>query len=99
MKKIFTLIFIVSLFLSALTNPNKNSYIGWLKENSANKSSNILEKGVISLAVGTIGNNYTTTKDYLFFTIYDTKFSDEDLKVVGIFNNFVPIKVPKDISK
>jgi hypothetical protein len=58
------------------------------------QSSNILEKGVLSLAGEKVFDMGTTESDYFLFSVYKTDFSEIGLgqvTCIGIFNKFIPI--------
>jgi hypothetical protein len=86
---ILTIIFL--LFGAATTNPKKEHYISWCKEKMASEASSGLEKGLIAFLAGPIVENTTQTSNYIFFSIYDTSIDSEKMRVLGLFNNFIPI--------
>jgi hypothetical protein len=99
MKKKF-IIFIAMIliaFSAILTNPKKEDYVTWLKETAVKQSTNSLEKGLVSFLGGPLLGT-TQTHNYVFFTIYDTNIDKDNIKVIGVFNNFIPIAETK-VSK
>ncbi|NME95387.1 DUF4359 domain-containing protein [Clostridium cochlearium] len=100
-KKIFIIIGIFSILILScvLTNPNKNEYINWSKEEIQSQSSNILEKGVMGFLGEKIISNTTTTRNYIIFSIYKTEIEGEELTTLGIFKNFIPINKEKVKNK
>jgi hypothetical protein len=88
------IILIVVIFVLSTTNPGRTAYIDWINHKTMDKSSNLIEKGVLSLAGKSIFDAGTTQKDYFIFSVYKTDFSDVGLgKVtsIGIFNKFISI--------
>jgi hypothetical protein len=88
------IIFIAILYVLSTTNPERSAYIDWINHKTMDKSSNLIEKGVLSLAGKSIFDAGTTQKDYVVFSVYKTDFSDVGLgKVtsIGLFNKFITI--------
>ncbi|MCM3691784.1 DUF4359 domain-containing protein [Neobacillus niacini] len=100
MKKIISIILlIVIVFVLSETNPGRSEYIEWITHKAMDQSSNVLEKGILSLAGEEVFDMGTTEKDYFIFSVYKTNFSEIGLSQVtciGFFNTFIPIsKVEK----
>ena len=99
MRRIFTSICLIAvLFILTKTNPPRSEYVEWMNHQAMDKSSNLLEKGVLSLAGKPIFDMGTTQKDYYLFTIYKTDFSSVgmgEVKSIGVFNRFIPISSSK----
>ena len=95
MKKIISIILlIVIIFVLSETNPGRSQYVEWITHEAMDQSSNILEKGILSLAGEKVFDMGTTEKDYFIFSVYKTDFSEIGLGQVtniGIFNKFIPI--------
>jgi len=95
MKRLVPIIVLIAvLYVLSTTNPGRTAYIEWINHKTMDKSSNLLEKGVLSLAGKSIFDAGTTQKDYVIFSVYKTDFSDIGMgKVtsVGIFNKFITI--------
>jgi hypothetical protein len=73
------------------TNPERKEYIDWMNNKSMNESSNLLEKGILSVAGESFLDAGTTRKDYFLFSIYKTDFSEvgmEKSTSIGVFNKF-----------
>ena len=96
MKRLFPiLIFIAVLYVLSTTNPERSAYIDWVNHKTMDKSSSLIEKGVLSLAGKSIFDAGTTQKDYFIFSIYKTDFSEVGLGTItsiGIFNKFITVK-------
>lgn len=95
------LIFIVILLVvMALTNPSKQEYISWVKEQAIVQSgSDNLEKDFISFFGSPFIDSATTTKRYIFFSIYETKFdANTHIEVVGALNLFLPLHLENNIE-
>jgi hypothetical protein len=90
-RNVFILTLIFALAAALLTNPKKDSYVSWIQEKATEESTNTFEKGLLSLVTGPFIQNSTQSKNYVVFSIYETTFRDEKMKVLGIFNNFIPL--------
>ncbi|MBV7505693.1 DUF4359 domain-containing protein [Bacillus sp. sid0103] len=95
MRRLFPIVvFIAVILILSVTNPGRSAYIDWVNHKTMDKSSNLIEKGVLSLAGKSIFDAGTTQKDYFIFSIYKTDFSEVGLGTVtsiGIFNKFITI--------
>lgn len=95
MKKVISIILlIVIVFVLSETNPGRSEYIEWITHETMDQSSNILEKGILSLAGEEVFDMGTTESDYFIFSVYKTDFSEIGLSQVtciGFFNTFIPI--------
>jgi hypothetical protein len=95
MKRIISIILlIVIVFVLSSTNPERSAYIEWINHEAMDQSSNILEKGILSLAGEKVFDIGTTESDYYVFSIYKTDFSEIGLgqiTCIGIFNKFIPL--------
>ncbi|TDL73751.1 DUF4359 domain-containing protein [Rhodococcus qingshengii] len=95
MKKVISIILlIVIVFVLSETNPGRSEYIEWITNEAMDQSSNILEKGILSLAGEEVFDMGTTESDYFIFSVYKTDFSEIGLSQVtciGFFNTFIPI--------
>ena len=95
MKKVISIILlIVIVFVLSETNPGRSEYIEWITHKAMDQSSNILEKGILSLAGEEVFDMGTTESDYFIFSVYKTDFSEIGLSQVtciGFFNTFIPI--------
>ncbi|WML59021.1 DUF4359 domain-containing protein [Neobacillus sp. PS2-9] len=95
MKRLVSIIlFIVVIYVLSETNPNRSEYVDWINHKTMDQSSNLLQKGVLSVAGKSIFDMGTTQEDYFIFTVYKTDFSKVgmgEVTSVGIFNRFIPI--------
>ncbi len=95
MKRIISIILlIVIVFVLSSTNPERSAYIEWINHEAMDQSSNILEKGILSLAGEKVFDIGTTESDYYVFSVYKTDFSEIGLgqiTCIGIFNKFIPL--------
>jgi hypothetical protein len=95
MKRLVPIIILIAvIYVLSTTNPERAAYIEWINHKTMDKSSNLFEKGILSLAGKSIFDAGTTQKDYVIFSVYKTDFSDVGMgKVtsVGIFNKFITI--------
>lgn len=95
MKRLVSLLLsIVIIFVLSATNPERAKYIDWINHKTMEQSSNLLEKGILSLAGKSIFDAGTTKSDYVVFSIYKTDFTEVGLGTVttiAIFNQFIPL--------
>lgn len=87
---------VIGLFVILLstTNPNKEEYLSWFNEEAMQKNDNILESGAV-FVMNKVGvfEGITTSSNYLLFSIYNTKLTDNrNIVVLGLFNNFIQLK-------
>ncbi|MEH7453510.1 hypothetical protein [Gottfriedia acidiceleris] len=81
----------ICLIISAQTNPSKGEFVTWAKEQLKLESKNKYVDFGIDLLGEKLISKVTTKKDYVFFSIYEVKALDKEIKVVGLFNHFIPI--------
>ncbi|MEH7299432.1 hypothetical protein [Neobacillus drentensis] len=95
MKRLVSIIlFIVVIYVLSETNPTRSEYVDWINHKTMDQSSNLLQKGVLSVVGKSIFDMGTTQEDYFIFTVYKTDFSKVgmgEVTSVGIFNRFIPI--------
>ncbi|WP_223592239.1 DUF4359 domain-containing protein [Neobacillus bataviensis] len=95
MKQVASIILlVVVIFVLSSTNPGRAEYIDWINHKTMDKSSNLLQKGILSLAGKPIFDAGTKQSDYFIFSIYETDFSDVGMgkvKSIGIFHQFIPL--------
>ncbi|OLS33934.1 hypothetical protein [Bacillus sp. MRMR6] len=95
MKRIISVILlVVVLFILSETNPGRSEYIEFMTHAAMDQSSNVLEKGILSLAGNKVFDIGTTHTDYMLFTIYKTDFTEigmGQVTCIGVFNQFIPI--------
>lgn len=100
MRRTFSiLLFIIVIFVLSSTNPNRSDYIEWINHKTMDHSSNLLEKGILSVAGKTIFDAGTTQKDYFIFTVYKSDFSDVGMgkvTTIGVFNKFIKLATSKE---
>ncbi|MGG0176318.1 hypothetical protein [Gottfriedia acidiceleris] len=81
----------ICLIISAQTNPSKGEFVTWAKDQLKLESKNKYIDFGIDLLGEKLISKVTTKKDYVFFSVYEVKALDKDIKVVGLFNHFIPI--------
>lgn len=92
MKKLIPLLLvIVVLIVMALSNPTKDEYGAWYAEYLSTTARNDFEKGLISLFGNYFIKAETTTKSYVFFSIFTTSYDKQVHTTVGVFDNFILI--------
>jgi hypothetical protein len=94
-KKVVSIILlIVIVFVLSETNPGRSAYIEWVTHEAMDQSSNILEKGILSLAGEKVFDMGTTESDYFIFSVYKTDFTEIGqgrVTSIGVFNTFIPV--------
>jgi len=92
MKKIIVLIILLAVLF--VTNPTRDEYIAWLKDKST-ENVGVIEKGVVSVFGNFIYKESTSASNFLIFTIYKTKISNDiSFTSIGILQNFIMINKP-----
>ncbi|MFD4705153.1 hypothetical protein ACFWM3_09805 [Gottfriedia sp. NPDC058432] len=92
MKKLLVIVALaVCLIISAQTNPSKGEFVTWAKDQLKLESKNKYIDFGIDLLGEKLISKVTTKKDYVFFSVYEVKALDKEIKVVGLFNHFIPI--------
>ena len=95
MKRFVSIILlVVVIFVLNSTNPERAEYIDWINHKTMDKSSNLLQKGILSVAGKSIFDAGTTQSDYFIFSIYETDFTDVGMgkvKSIGIFHQFIQL--------
>ncbi|MBO0961658.1 DUF4359 domain-containing protein [Neobacillus sp. MM2021_6] len=95
MKRLSSIILsIFIIFVLSATNPERAEYLDWINHKTMDQSSNILKKGILSVAGKSIFDAGTTKSDYLVFSVYKTDFTDVGLgkvTTIGVFNQFIPL--------
>ncbi|MFW6000993.1 MAG: hypothetical protein ACOCQE_01370 [Halanaerobium sp.] len=94
MRNILIVIIIIMavLLAGALTNPSREEFINWGIEEIRSESESDFERIFGGAFAGPILEMQTEAKDYVFFSIFTVKKSDNELKYIGIFNNFISLK-------
>lgn len=91
---ILTAFIIAFAFICMFTNPTEEAYISWAKE-TYSASFNSEEASLPEIFTHIINANFmsqaTTSKNFVFFTIFETTLDHEEFKVIGLLNNFFPI--------
>lgn len=87
--------FIISFaFICLFTNPTQDEYVSWAKETysaSFNQEEVTLTEIFSHLINANLISQSTSTKNFVFFTVFETRLDHKDLKVLGILNNFIPL--------
>jgi len=94
-KYIFIAIIVLIIIVASITNPSKNDFVTWSKEKLKSQSNNGLVNWGIEILGDDIIASATTTNNLVLFSIFTVDLSDtEKVKVLGIFNNFIPLSGP-----
>lgn len=81
----------IFLIISAQTNPSKGEFVTWAKDQLKSESKNMYVDFGIDLLGEKLISSVTTKQDYVFFSVYEVKALNKQIKVVGLFNHFIPI--------
>jgi hypothetical protein len=82
----------IVVILMAITNPTKQEYISWFKDELKKESEyDLLDWGIEWFAPNLI-DGATMASDYVLFSIYKTNIqNDIVITTLGLFKNFIPI--------
>lgn len=92
-KKLSLIIVIAIILLMAFTNPTKAEYVDWAsnKLNEAVGEDNTLASIGIELFGNSVISSTTNKKSLLIGSLFTTTYEEQEVKVIGIFGNFIPI--------
>jgi len=82
------LILISALVILAYTNPPKSNYIEYTKHRITGHATS----GLVSFFTDPLIDRTTTEYNLLFVTVYRTKFGENKVTTLGMFNRFIPLK-------
>ena len=95
MKKkyvLITAIIVLLIIVASITNPSKDDFISWSKDKLKSESSNGLVNWGIEAFGDSIIGSATKTNNFVLFSIFTSKLSEtEDVKILGVFDNFIPL--------
>lgn len=85
-------ILVILLIVTFLSNPTMDDFSNWLKQEiSKNEEAADTEMAFATMFMDAIVNNFTTRKDYKFFSIYTMNIDSEEGVVLGILNSFIKL--------
>ncbi|WP_181833115.1 DUF4359 domain-containing protein [Bacillus taeanensis] len=89
-KKLIVILCVTALFfLCAFTNPDQEDYTNWAVHHLKEDKGILINLGTDYIAKPII-NSSTETKDFLFFSIFQTSYSKDNVtKTIGFFNTFI----------
>ncbi len=102
MKLFSIVIILVALFgLLAYTNPKLDNYDQFISQRITEETRK--EQDPVAGAFGSLLGGFdanlmtkqTVRKDYVFFSTYDTAFGNEQLRAIGVLNNFYITENPE----
>jgi hypothetical protein len=79
------------IILLTITNPGKDEYINWAKQNLVAKTSNPIERIGISVLAAPMLDATTKRQDLVLLSLYKTSLGNRDYTVIGILGNFVAL--------
>jgi len=93
MKNLLIVIIILLMILisAAVTNPSRDEFISWGINQIRSEAENELERVIGGAVAGPMLELQTESEDYVFFSIYRLEKSDNEIKYLGIYNNFFRI--------
>lgn len=107
MKKILSLALLFLLLgIMFLSNPTKEDYTNFVKEqldekvnenNSSGKLSNIIGN-VLSGAGSKIATSMTERKEYYVASLYTLETNKKTYRYLGLFNNFIPLQTENPLD-
>gem|GEM_PF-1906748 len=92
-------IFLFIILLMAITNPNKDTYTNWVKEQYISQNQNVNAKSLVALVGKEIINTSTKSSDFVVFSYYQTQVDGKDIKAIGVLKNFIPLGMDKDTTR
>ncbi len=102
MKRLsFLIILVAFLGLLAYKNPTLDDYNQYLRMSIARELQKNSKEGLEQLFgtfLGGIASGVVTSQtvrtDFVFFSLYKARIGEEELKMLGILNNFIVLKKP-----
>lgn len=85
---IIIMIIMTVLIAGAVTNPSREEFISWGIEEIRSEAESDIERIFGSAFAGPMLELQTDAEDYVFFSIFTVEKSGEEIKYLGIFNNF-----------
>jgi len=82
------LILILLALVLLATNPNKENYIDYTKQNILGYN----PSGLVSILADPLIDRTTTESNLYFATVYRTKFGENNVTTLGVLNKFIPLK-------
>lgn len=101
----FTIVLVFLLGLMAYTNPTSDQYEGFV--NRLVLESAKQQKDPLVNAAGVLFGGFasrlivgqTRREDYIFLSIYHAPLGKENLRAVGLFNNFILTEKPQALAE
>lgn len=91
-KKTFLIILILLAIILIITNPTKQDYVDWAKQQVVNNSNTGFEKAIVYLIGDNILNDVTTTKNFVIFSLFETNIDEtHNYITIGILKNFISL--------
>jgi len=87
-KEMRKLILILLALVLLATNPNKENYIDYTKQNILGHN----PSGLVSILADPLIDKTTTESNLYFATVYRTKFGESNVTTLGVLNKFIPLK-------
>ncbi len=102
MKRLsFVILLVGFLGLLAYKNPTLDDYNHYLRVSISQELQKDSKEGfdqIFSSFLGGIASGVVTSqtvrRDFIFFSLYDARIADEELRVLGVLSNFIVLKKP-----
>lgn len=85
---IVTVLILAVLLTAAVTNPSRDDFINWGITEIRNQAENEIERVFGSAVAGPMLELQTEVDDYVVFSVFTLEKAEEEVKYLGIFNNF-----------
>ena len=97
----FVIASVALLGLMAYTNPSPDDFGNYVRQSviheSEKQAKNPLGRlfgSVVGSIAGSLVSSQAVRTNCIFFSIYDLRLGDEQIKALGVFKTFVPLKKP-----
>jgi hypothetical protein len=92
-----TILLVAFLGLLAFTNPPMEKYEAYIQRRIAEESADQADLGqalglLLGGFAGKLMGTATLRKDYVFLSIYSARLGEDELRVLGILNNFIVLE-------
>ena len=84
MRKLILILLAIAMIA---TNPSKENYIDYVKENVIG-----IKSGLVSMLANPLIDKTTTETNLYFASVYRTQFGEREQITLGLFNQFIPLK-------
>lgn len=79
------------LLIMGVTNPSKDDYVSWTRDQVVGESTYSFGKASAAKVIASDIENSTTATNLVFISIYETKLGNDSGKTLGMFKGFIPL--------